>query len=131
MDAARDVGTGHIVRVVDGWVRLGRVVAAERSRRWRSRADFARAAGISARVIDDLEKGRRGNFSDLTLGAVEAALGWQPGACLRVVQGGQVRRRTPDELLSRLLEVWPRLSPDARVLLVEMAERASEARRDD
>lgn len=109
-------------------MRLGRLVAVERARRWRSRAEFARAAGISARVIDDLEKGRRGNFSDLTLSAIEAALGWQPGAARQVVQGGAVLRMGPDELLSRLLELWPQLGPDAQTILVELVERAVAAR---
>lgn len=99
-------------------------MAAERARRWRSRAEFARAAGISPRVIDDVEKGRRANFSPLTLSALEAALGWQPGAALRVVQGGAVRRVAPDDRLARLLELWPRLSVDAQVILVELIERA-------
>lgn len=109
---------------MDGWQRLGRIVAAERARRWRSRAEFARAAGISPRVVDDIEKGRRANFSPLTLSALEAALGWQPGAALRVVQGGAVRRTSPDARLSRLLELWPRLGVDAQVILVELVERA-------
>jgi hypothetical protein len=115
---------------MDGWERLGRMVATERARRWRSRADFARAAGISTRVIDDLEKGRRGNFSPLTLSAIEAALGWQPGAAMRVVQGGAVRRMGPDERLSRLLELWPRLGADAQTILVDLVERAVAARDD-
>lgn len=81
-------------------------------------------------MVDDIEKGRRTNFSPLTLGALEAALGWQPGAALRVVQGGSVRRVSPDERLSRLLELWPRLGVDAQVILVELIERAVAASED-
>lgn len=83
---------------------------------------------MSARVIDDLELGRRSNYADSTLAAVEAALGWHPGTCLRVVQGGKVKRDIDPDLV-RLLDVWLRLSPDARVMLVEIAERAARHRR--
>lgn len=112
---------------MDGWERLGRRVAQERGRHWRSRAAFARSAGVSTRVLDDVEKGRRDNYSEATLAAIEAALGWAPGTCLRVVQGGKVRRDV-DPMLVRLLDVWTTLSPDARSLLVELAERAAAER---
>lgn len=108
---------------MDGWRRLGEIVTAERSRRWKSRAAFARHAGIASRVVDDIERGRRSNYSDGTLASLEVALGWNAGSCLRVVQGGQPRRDI-DPTLSRLLEVWPQLSRDSRVMLVDMAERA-------
>jgi len=110
-------------------VRLGREVASERGRHWRSRAAFARAAGVSERVIDDLERGVRSNYADATLAAVEAALGWAPGACLRIVQGGVVRREL-DPVLVRLLDTWRVLSPDARAMLVDVAERAAKHRHD-
>ena len=113
---------------MDGWARLGQEVAQERGRHWRSRSAFARAAGISRLVLDDVEKGRRTNYSDATFAAIEAALGWEPGTCLRVVQGGKVRREV-DPVLVRLLDVWVTLSPDARAMLVEIAERAAEHRR--
>jgi len=113
---------------MDGWARLGQEVAQERGRHWRSRSAFARAAEISRRVLDDVEKGRRTNYSDATFAAIEAALGWEPGTCLRVVQGGKVRREV-DPVLVRLLDVWVTLSPDARAMLVEIAERAAEHRR--
>lgn len=112
---------------MDGWERLGQRVSQERGRHWRSRAAFARAAGISPRVLDDVEKARRSNYSDATLAAIEAALGWAPGTCLRVVQGGRVRRDV-DPLMVRLLDVWTTLSPDARAMLVAIAERAAQGR---
>jgi len=112
---------------MDGWARLGQRVAQERGRHWRSRSAFARAAGVSRRVLDDVEKGRRDNYSEATLAALEAALGWAPGTCLRVVQGGRVRRKV-DPVLVRLLDVWVKLSPDARAMLVEIAERSAEQR---
>lgn len=108
---------------MQGWERLGRLVASERGRHWRSRQAFARAAGVSVRVLDDIEKGRRANYSEATLAAIEAALGWEPGTCRRVVEGGRVRHEVDPELM-RLLDAWRVLTPDARRLLVEIAERA-------
>lgn len=104
-------------------MRLGAAIRQERSRRWRSRSEFGRAAGLSRRTIDDLETGRRSTFSDATLASVEIALGWYPGTCRVLVQGGRIRR-DHDARLVRLMELWPRLSPDARSLLVQMAEHA-------
>lgn len=104
-------------------MRLGRAIARERGPRWRSRRDFASAAGISTRTVDDLETGRRDNYLDTTLAAVELALGWQFGTCVRVVQGGRVVHEV-DPDLARLLVLWRRLSRDARLMLVEVAERA-------
>lgn len=106
-----------------GWERLGDTIVTERSRRWRSRAAFAKAAGISTRVLDDLENGARTNYLDSTLAAVEATLGWSQGTCRRVVAGGSIQRDMDSDLV-RLMDVWPHLSKDARALLVQMAERA-------
>lgn len=108
---------------MDGWRRLGVTMAAERGRRWRSRAAFARHAGVSRRVVDDLERGLRTNYADRTLAAVEAGLGWAPGSLMRVVQGGKPRREV-DPVLAELLDMWPQLSPDARAMLVDLAGRA-------
>lgn len=111
----------------ESWGLLASRIAAERSRRWHSRAAFAKAAGVSVRVIDDLERGRRGNYSDATLAAVEATLGWEFGSALRVVQGGRPRREV-DPYLAQLVEVWPSLSMDARAMLARLAEYARDAR---
>lgn len=75
-----------------------------------------------------MEKGRRDNYSDATLSAIESALGWEPGTCKRIVAGGKVRRDIDPQVV-RLLDAWATLSPDARVLMLELIERASQARR--
>lgn len=75
-----------------------------------------------------MEKGRRSNYSDATLAAIEAALGWEPGTCVRIVQGGRVRRDLDPQTM-RFLEAWRTLPPEARELLIEMAERAKNAPR--
>lgn len=114
-------------RVNDGWARLGRRVTVERGRHWRSRNAFARAAGIGVRTLGDVEKGRRTNYSDATLSAIEAALGWEPGTSKRIVQGGKVRREVDPQMM-RLLDAWRTLPVEARELIVMMAEQASHAR---
>lgn len=113
--------------VDDGWARLGRRITTERGRHYRSRAAFARAAGIGERTLGDVEKGRRDNYSDATLAAIEAALGWEAGSALRIVQGGKVRRDIDPQMV-RLLDAWATLGPDARVLMLELIERAAEQR---
>lgn len=89
--------------------------------RWRAIVDFANATGLSVSLIDDIENGRRERYRDSTLSAIEAALGWQPGSARRITEGGQPRLMT-DELLGRLHIIWPRLSSDARRILVALAE---------
>lgn len=106
----------------DGWAVLGERILAERSRRWRTREDFAHATGVSRRVIGDLERGARSRYQAATLAAVESALGWSPGSCLRVVQGGRPQP-TVDPLFLRLRDAWQYLGPDARRMLVVVAEQ--------
>ena len=115
--------TGKYRRVDSGWVRLGRAIRHDRMRFWRTREEFSRGSGISARVIDDLESGRRGNYSEATLAAVEVALGWREGTCRRVVSGGRVFREV-DPAMARIMLVWPRLSTDAKSMLADLAERS-------
>lgn len=105
------------------WQRLGQRVHDERSRRWRRRRDFATAVGFSEREIAALENAERENIGPDVLAAVEATLGWEVGDAKRVLQGREPRRRM-DEATVRLLDVWERLSPDARRLVIEFAERA-------
>lgn len=102
---------------------MGERVHTERARRWRVRRDFARACGLSERTVAALERGERTNFGPDVLAAVEATLGWEVGDATRVLKGQDPRRRV-DERMTRLLDIWPRLSPDAQRLVVDFAERA-------
>lgn len=79
--------------------------------------------GCRPGLLDDLETGKRDNYRESTYAAVEAALGWEPGSCLRIVRGGRPWRAL-DPALVQLLDVWPRLSQDARAMLAELAQRA-------
>jgi hypothetical protein len=107
----------------EGWIRLGETIRKERSRRWPRRPDFARACGLGMRVVTALERHERTNFTDETIAAVEAALGWEPGSADRV-RAGLRPRRLEDPDFARLRGLWPLLSPDARRMLVRLAEDA-------
>ncbi len=112
----------------EGWRRLGKRVRSERSRRWPVLKDFAAQCGLGTRVISALELGERTNFSPATIAAVEDALGWEPGSADRIRAGLRPLQRD-DPQLTRLRSLWPRLSPDARRMLLDLAERALEDRR--
>jgi hypothetical protein len=79
------------------------------------------------RVVSDIERGRRANYSDATLSAIEASLGWDAGSARRMVEGGKVRREFEPALV-RLMQIWPDLSPDARAILLQLAEHAHDSR---
>jgi transcriptional regulator with XRE-family HTH domain len=74
------------------WTSVGVAVRAARTARWRRREDFARATGLSTRLISDLERGRRDNYSDETKALIENTLLWEPGSLDRVAAGGQPRQ---------------------------------------
>ncbi|MFZ2238024.1 MAG: helix-turn-helix transcriptional regulator [Gordonia amarae] len=70
-----------------GWARLGAVVRkARKSRDFSDVAAFAEFAGVSRRVMVDVEAGSRDNFSPQVLRKVESALGWASGDAMRVVR---------------------------------------------
>lgn len=110
----------------DGWRRLGEMIETTRTRRWRTRQEFARVTGISVRTIADLEKGARSRYLPATLAGIEAALGWDSGSCLRIVAGGRPKV-VGDAQLERIADLWPRLSPDAQALVVRVVEVAAHA----
>ncbi|GAB1642574.1 hypothetical protein [Krasilnikovia sp. MM14-A1259] len=94
------------------WERLGAHVVARRvAMGYRARGDLASAVGISARVLFDIEKGRRTNYDAVTIAALEKALGWETGSVARVVAGGEPITRGVDENL-RPPDVFFRLGPD-------------------
>lgn len=71
------------------WQRLGNYVLARRVELgYKRRGDFADAIGVSARVVSDLENGRRGNFDSVTIASLEDVLGWETGSVARIAAGG-------------------------------------------
>lgn len=103
------------------WRAVGERVAIERARRW-ARPEFAKATGLSVRVLEDLETGKPRNYSVETLGAVERALRWEPGSCYRIADGLQPRYVGGPELRA-ILDNWDRLPDQLRRVLADMVER--------
>jgi transcriptional regulator with XRE-family HTH domain len=136
------------------WKRLGNYVVARRVKLGHNtRLEFASAAQINARVLSDIENGRRDNYDKVTLAKLESALGWETGSVMRIVHGGEPwlnenapSRGTADDLAGLLSEYKPTrdqaiikvmrsdLSEDKKrqIILMLLAERdAAERRRAD
>lgn len=109
------------------WVRLGRVITAERVRRgYQSLGAFAAATGLSTTTLDSIEHGRKTSYGPSTLAAVEHALGWQVGSAERILNGLKpLPDGDPD--LTALLDAWPLLSAGSRRMLRILATEAARA----
>lgn len=68
------------------WKRLGRAIRGRRVALKLSQTQLAHAAGVGVNTVSNIEKGG-GPRRELTLGAVEEALGWEAGSWLRVLEG--------------------------------------------
>lgn len=106
-----------------GWQRVGQFVRTRRLQlRYRTTQDFADACHLSYSTINAMETGRRGNFDETTIGLVEGALDWEPGSIERTLQGHRpIPIRAPD--LQVLTDLWPRLDPTARSMLLALARQ--------
>lgn len=110
----------------EGWALLAQHIArARKLGRFRNRDEFAAWLGVSPRTLDHLEAANRTRYSPGVTAAVEVALGWEAGSVASVVAGGHpTPTRDPD--LERLRAAWARLSPDARRMLILLAEQSAE-----
>lgn len=108
-------------------MRLGKAIQAERSPRWPRRPDFAHACGVSTRLITQLERHERTNFSEPTIAAVEATLGWASGSADRV-RRGLSPRRLEDPDIAHIRALWPKTSPEARRIILAAIEAAATRR---
>lgn len=62
------------------WARLARAVVDRRVELGhRTREGFAKASGLSPRLLGDIEQGKRDNYDRVTLARLEKALEWPPG----------------------------------------------------
>lgn len=81
---------------------------------------------MSNRLITDLETAARTNYDDGTRAIIEDALGWTPGDFTRVVEGQRPNAGADPfdgyPMLTRVAEVWDRISPEGRELLARLAE---------
>lgn len=109
------------------WGDVGEHVRRARAIRRQTQTEFAREIGVSVRLLGSLEAGEARQYDPVTVHRVESALGWADGSVQRVVEGGQPDERV-DVLLARICDAWPRLSPDARAILSELAGVALNAR---
>lgn len=77
----------------EAWERLGELLIARRVEldvQFRNRRAFAAAVDMEYRVLYDLERGRRTNFTTSTLRAVERAYGLAAGSVERTLAGGEL-----------------------------------------
>lgn len=104
---------------------LARHVRRDREKRWRSRGEFAAHAGVGKRTVDRIERAEDHSYSERTKARIEAGLGWADGSFDRVAAGGRPTHVT-DPLLAEVVEAWPRLSRDARAMLLRLVRDALE-----
>ncbi|WP_236741603.1 RodZ family helix-turn-helix domain-containing protein [Mycobacteroides abscessus] len=70
----------------EGWRRLGAMLAeARKDLGYSSREDFAAVAGVSTRVLTDLEGAVRTNFSARIISSVESGVGWPAGTIDQII----------------------------------------------
>lgn len=71
-----------------GWVHLGKTVVHRRVELgFDTREAFASHVGLSARLIGDVENGRRRSYDSATYAKLEQALGWPQGQMLMAAEG--------------------------------------------
>jgi hypothetical protein len=81
-----------ITATEDAWERLGDMLVQRRislAPRYRVRELFASDVGLKWRLLYDIERHKRQNFTDETLAAFEVAYQLRPGSIATVLDGGQ------------------------------------------
>lgn len=109
--------------------RLGQLVVARRIQLgMRTSVALAEVAGLTPRVISDLELGRRSNFSASTKAQIEGALKWHTGSIDDALKGGEPRP-IRGARLSGLLQTRSDDNPDSGAnSLPALAERRERIR---
>jgi DNA-binding Xre family transcriptional regulator len=113
-----------VASVESRWRDIGQRIAVERSRRWRTRKEFATATGLHPRTIEDIENAKRTRFRPTTLAAIEEALSWEPGAIITFVEGGPIRTEL-DPALRAIHDAWPALNDQDRAAIAQLAVNLS------
>ncbi|MGH3813437.1 MAG: helix-turn-helix transcriptional regulator [Pseudonocardiaceae bacterium] len=109
------------------YAKLADAIRLERIRHGQTQESLAAAAGLSPRTISHLESRSRRTYDDATLSKVEHALGWQHGACRRVLAGQPPTIDDPE--FTRLSSVWSQLGGDVQYVLATVAELSAARRR--
>jgi len=85
---------------------------------------FAEQLPFGARLLGELENGRRGTYEDTTLSALETALYWAPGSIAKVLAGD-----APTELPLPVPPASPLADKADAELVAEISERIAELTR--
>jgi DNA-binding Xre family transcriptional regulator len=107
--------------VAEDYRHLGREVAQARSLKGWSTQQLADAMGMSKTTVENIEAGRRTRYRATTMGHLQDAIGWEPGAVDEVLSGGKPRPYV-DPTLARVLAVWQGLTPDDQLRVAHYAE---------
>lgn len=75
--------------IADVWDKVGHHVRARRNELRLTTEQLAKRAKVSARLLGDLENGRRDNYDAQTLIRVEHALRWVQGSIAGILNGGE------------------------------------------
>ena len=108
-----------IAPVAGDWKRVAEAVKKARVPTW-EQAELARDARLGVRTIQDIEAGKRGNYSETTKAKIEVALGWTRGSLDRVANGLEPGI-VPDPKLEQLTLMWRRLDDERKTTLVRLA----------
>jgi hypothetical protein len=104
-----------------GWARVARYIREAAAGRYSTHGEFAVAASLSVRTIEDLTAGRRTRYSTTTIYRVESALRWQHGSIQRIAEGGSPIIEE-DADLAVVRDAWPQMSRrDRRAVLALIA----------
>jgi hypothetical protein len=80
------------------WVRLGKLLVRQRIEldpRYVNRQLFANERCIGYRTVGDIERGRRSNYEEATIAAVETAYAVTPGSVAGALAGGELTPLPP------------------------------------
>jgi hypothetical protein len=75
------------------WIKMGEKLVRRRIEldpRYVNRQLFATERGVSYRIATDIEKGRRANYEQGTIAAIEVAYSVTPGSIARALAGGEL-----------------------------------------
>jgi hypothetical protein len=86
---------------------------------YRSRKEFAVAAGVGKRTIDKVETGAPGRYQPRTIDGLDRALHWVPGSFVDTLGGGLPEPVT-DATLQQVLDAWPMLSQRDREAVLSL-----------
>jgi hypothetical protein len=117
------------------WQRLGRAVVARRVELgFNTQVAFADHLGMTARILGDIEGGKRTSYDRSTLARIERGMDWPSGAIDGVLSGRPADRVTEridgsmagEDVLDELAAEMRAAMPDDRGQLVELVRRVAE-----